>query len=326
MAPSSSFPSDVAVGIVADPGIPARDARAALRDAGLKVPVVEGTYLEFEASGNSDGDLDQAREDLASYGWDRLIYVTDQPLTGTQGPDSFRMRDDGSLAVVTVPALGVLGQRRRLGRVLSELAAPRPAQTSGSAGVMRLYLGLVRANQPGRLLGALGSVFAAVGATGGFGIFYGSIWMLAQAVSLPRLAGISLVAVGVLTVSLVLSNGLWQKPARRSPRWLGRLDNAVTSTTVGLTVLVVFALGIVALTLLAAVIVPPDYLSEQLDGAAVGVGTYVRIGWFSTALGVLAGAIASNFDRSPKIRSSTYNPREVARREVSRAQSTSDED
>lgn len=180
---------------------------------------------------------------------------------------------------------------------------------------MKLFLGLIRANQPLRLLSVLKGVFVGIAATGGFGIFYGSIWSLSQAVSYPRLIGLSVVAIAVLTISLIATNGLWQSPSHRSPRWLGHLDNAVTTATIFLTGIVVFMFAVAGLTFLSLVIAPADYVAGQIGQETAGAVTYLRIGWFSANLGVLAGAIASNFDRSPKIRSAVHSPREYARRQ-----------
>lgn len=302
-------------GIIVDEGLPEADLRGALSLIDAPVDVVTETLLTSDSGGVDAASLRKAEAIAEDRGWDRVIYVTDQVLIRREAPALHQSLADGRLVLVSVSAMGMTRVAHRLARELGPLLAGEAGRESAPAGRVGLFLGLVRANQPSRLLAVLKGVFVGIAATGGFGIFYGSIWSLAQAVSYPRLMLLSVVAISVLTASLIVTNGLWQKPAERSPRWLGRLGNSVTATTIFLTGIVVFVLGVFGLTLLSLIIAPGSYVAEQIGRDSVGAVTYIRIGWFSANLGVLAGAIASNFDRSPKIRSAVHNPREYARRQ-----------
>lgn len=305
----------VTTGIIADEGLPERDVRGALGRIDVSTDLIRGTFLASDSGGVDEASQQEARDIADERGWDRVIYVTDQVLAGADRPELARIQADGRLIVVSLSALGAVRVEKRLARVLSNFIEGAETREATSAARGRLFFGLVRANQPFRLLPVLKGVLVAIAATGGFGIFYGSIWSLSQAVSYPRLILFSVVAIGMLTASLIFTNGLWQKTRHRTSRWLGRVDNAVTATTIFLTGIVVFVLAAVGLTLLSLVIAPSDYLAEQIGGGPVTGVVYARIGWFSANLGVLAGAIATNFDRSPEIRSAVHNPREYARRE-----------
>ncbi|GAB3944597.1 hypothetical protein [Corynebacterium tapiri] len=234
----------------------------------------------------------------------RLFYVTDQPLVGNEG-EPLAIVEQGKLTVISTVALGYTRIPQKLAAIFegngTELSAvPQP----------RLLAGMIRSNQPGRLALVLMSAFIAILATGGFGVFYGSIWTMAAELTPVRLSVISVLGVAAVTVSLVVGNGLWEHSHEREPRWLGRLDNLSTLITVGISTALIFVASVLALWLLGLVVVPPGYLREQ-----VGSTPYFRIGWFAACLGTLGGAVASNFDRSPRIRSATYNPRENARRD-----------
>lgn len=302
------------IGIIVDEGLPQRYVGKALKELEIDIEVETGTFLT-----SSKGGVDEKSQDIADTiaekkGWDRVIYVTDQPLVGQRKPETYRVQNSGRLTVVSVTALGVFRPAKRLAALLSNFLDSVENREYTTTSVPRLFAGLVRANQPGRLLPVMTSVLVAIAATGGFGVFYGSIWNLALTVSIPRTVVISLVAMCVLTSALILVNRLWQRPSERNPEWLGRMDNAVTFTTIFITALFVFLLAMVGLTVLSLVIVPPGFLVEQTGLSHAGLWEYIRIGWFSAALGVLAGAIGSNFDKSPEIRSATYSPREHARR------------
>lgn len=302
-------------GIIVDEGLPEADLRKALSLIDATVDVVAETLLTSDSGEVEAASLRKAEAIAEDRGWGRVIYVTDQVLVRDGSPVRHQSMADGRLVLVSVSALGAVRVARRLAQELDPLLKDEVSAQSAPAGKVRLFLGLVRANQPSRLLTVLKGVIVGIAATGGFGIFYGSIWSLAQAVSYPRLILLSVVAIAVLSTSLIVTNGLWQKPADRSPGWLGHLGNSVTAATIFLTGIVVFVLGVFGLTLLSLIIAPGSYVAEQIGRDSVGAVTYVRIGWFSANLGVLAGAIASNFDRSPKIRSAVHNPREYARRQ-----------
>ena len=79
-------------------------------------------------------------------------------------------------------------------------------------------------------------------------------------------------------------------------------------------VLMMFALTFCGMAALTVVVIPPDYLTEQL-GEAVGWRDYVDIAWFTTSLGIMGGALGSNFDGSAKVRRATFSDRENERRD-----------
>ena len=327
--------TDTAVGIVSYDGLAAARVGGAVEERD-RVRTVVGTVPL-----NSDGDLDLAgagermrREE----GWSRLIYVTDLPLTAEHRPVVRQARPDGSVAVVSLPALGVLGVSRRLRRQLAALhafaeEAEDDSETTTDTGDdgegsddelaathvlrgplarLRLLAGMIRCNRPATLLRALTGCLAAVAATGGFGIFYGSIWQMAHSIPPWRLALTALVSVAVLCGWLVFHNGMWHRGGQVSP-WRRRLDNLSTLGTVGLATCAIYLAAVAMMLFLAVVVVPPDYLAEQI-AAPVGPTTYLAIAWFAACLGTMGGALGSNFDRDVTIRSATYSKREYARR------------
>ncbi|AJK67907.1 hypothetical protein [Corynebacterium marinum] len=289
-----------------------------------------------------DGDVmlsDHARQILQTRGWDRFIYVTDLPLTAWERPVvSQRARADAAV-LISLPALGAFGTTRRLRRELISLVEEdRPVagarrggpdlvegeDSDDSAGVetrvldhrgrtMRMVFGMIRGNQPGRLLPVLSSSLAAMVATGGFGVFYGSIWKLAEEMSWSRLLLISTFAVVSFTAWLIIHNRLWQRSHTQETRWRERIDNLATIGTIGMTGLILYLLVMAVLFVSSAVVIPVGYLEAELE-REVGLPTYASIAALSASLGAMAGALGSNFDRDVEIRSATYNLREYERR------------
>lgn len=289
-----------------------------------------------------DGDVqlsDHARELLDANGWSRMIYITDLPLSAWERPVVSQRAKRDPAVLLSLPAFGAFGATRRLRRELVSLVeddellegAVRegPDREEGKdsdddvtvetrvlehAGLtVRMIAGMVRGNQPGRLLPVLSSSLAAMAATGGFGVFYGSIWKLAEEMSWLRLVLISVFAVSAFTGWLIVHNRLWQRSHTQESRWRERVDNLATIGTIGMTAIILYTLVWLMMFVAAYVVIPESYLEAELE-RFVGLPTYFSIAWLSASLGAMAGALGSNFDRDVEIRSATYNLREHERR------------
>ncbi|MCF8610554.1 hypothetical protein L5G28_10365 [Gordonia sp. HY285] len=258
--------------------------------------------------------------------WDVVVYLTDLTHYRDGRPIRYEVCSPDPATVVFVPALGVWRQRARTVRLLAGLvaavAAGRPPsddvvpgrEISGPAGRLAMLAGMVHSNRPGRMLGALTGCTAFGFASGAFGVFYGSVWQIADALSLARLGAISLVVVAALVAWLIVSNGLWTHSSRPHPP--GRaVDNASTVITVCSAVALMHVLLVAGLTGLAFVVVDSGYFASQL-GHDVGTSSYVRLGWFAASLGTIAGALGSNFDSEESVREATFSKRWYERRKL----------
>ncbi|MEH3155700.1 MAG: hypothetical protein PGN29_10240 [Gordonia paraffinivorans] len=236
-------------------------------------------------------------------------------------------------ALVSLPALGLVPNRRLVGVVVDAVHRLRdPDATSSmrgahwssgdgteslstrsSFGRTRMVLGMVRGNRPWRLIPTLTGVMAAAAATASFGVFYSSIWAMANKLSPWRLAGLSVLAVLVMTVWLIANNRLWEKRGAL-PAYRARLYNAATTLTIVLNAAVLYAgLFVVALCTALAVI-DSGYLAGQIGGD-LGFRGYVCLAWLATSMGTVAGAVGSSADSYDDILSATYGHRERARRQ-----------
>lgn len=347
------------IGILADSGQPTADVsrilRSVLIDARLITAddgseVLQGTWPDVgpvevrkgTVPMSPDGDVqlnDHAGELLDAYGWERLIYVTDLPLSAWEKPVVTQRATGQKAVLISLPALGAFGVRRRLRREITGLverdeqvsgvlrSGPDPAEGEDSADApdvethvlehpgltLRMVLGMVRSNEPGRLLPVLSSSLAAMTATGGFGIFYGSIWKLAEELTFWRLLLISVFATVAFTAWLIVHNRLWQRKNTQESRWRENVDNLATIGTIGMTAVILHTTVWLVMVLSSVVVIPRAYLEGELE-RDVGIITYLSIAWLSASLGAMAGALGSNFDRDVEIRSATYNLREHERR------------
>jgi hypothetical protein len=290
---------------------------------------------------------------MAAQGWDYLIALTDLPRSlGTQPLFSTLNRQDRT-ALLSLPAAGwmrtrahvreavlyFLGQmanedprsrhadtaprepaRLRATELVSSVRRSGPARSEedhlvlvGLRGRTRMLLGMVLANRPWRLVPSLSGAFAAALATGSFGVFYNSIWTIADALSPLRLALISGFAVTAMTVWLIVYNGLWQRTGRQRDREHVTMNNLSTVCTVGLGVVCVYLLLFVA-ALAEAVVVIDGSVMEATVGHPVGAENYVFVAWLASSMGTVAGALGSGLEGQNAVHEAAYSKRERERR------------
>lgn len=300
----------------------------------------------------ADGDiplLEQAPRLRADHHWDYVFYLTDLPRSHDQQPLACELGSCARAALISLPALGAFRLTARIRALVLALivsadersqdfpSMPAIRRAIGSKAVRRelacasgeaayvtlpgrvnrwrLLTGMVRNNRPWELLRALTSCVAAATATGAFGIFYASIWTMANALHPVRLALISLAVIVALSAWLITHNGLWTASRSLAIPGQARLDNASTAATVIIGVAVMYVVLFLVLLCAAAVIISADYLRSQV-GHPAGLLDYIRLSWLAASLGCLAGALGSNFDSDEAIREATYSRRAHRRRQL----------
>lgn len=305
--------------------------------------------LPLDEAGNVDISA-HSFELRRSSQWDYMVYLTDLPKYENGEPVTSTINAGHASAVVVLPALGIV-RRKRLVRAMEQvlaklhgvrdpflredgrtpviidpLAVERRTEApevnenafetvKGIRGRLLLLGGLIRSNRPWRLIPGLSSALAAALAAGAFGVFYTSIWSMADYLPVRRLVIISILSVVIMGSWLVLHNRLWERP-RGSRRLEKRvLYNLATTGTVLFAVVLMY-LALFAIILAGAlIIIDPEFLAMQLDGD-VGFHEYFNLSWLSASLGIVAGAVGSSFDDEDSVRKATFSKREFERRQI----------
>ncbi|MBG6217765.1 membrane protein DedA with SNARE-associated domain [Arthrobacter sp. CAN_A6] len=312
---------------------------------------IEQQSLPLDANGDVELNL-HSQEVRDRLGWDYLIYLTDLPKYANSEPMISSVNTDYGSAMIALPALGVVRTnrvRRALlqtigalhgatnapslgrGRVSAAILpfsperstpAPETNQNSyetlkGIRGRAQLLAGMVRGNRPWRILPGLSGAMAAATATGAFGVFYTSIWSMADYLSAPRLTSISLLSITIMTIWLIAHNDLWERPrgGRRTERKVSY--NLATVITILIAVAAMY-LGLFAVIFGGAlVVINSEYLAAQL-GHPAGIDEYFNLAWLSASLGTIAGALGSSLDDEESVRKATFSSREYDRRQLSK--------
>ncbi|WP_309248126.1 hypothetical protein [Rothia santali] len=342
-------PSGINVLLVADPGQPTR--RAQKIEDRLNRELEEsfappiGLHIQTEPiriRTDNTIDFDVARRLAEEYERvDVVILLTEMPRHSEGKPLVAELFPDEKLAIVSCPTLGVTFPKKRLQQlVMNCIEQTLPEERRGRidlrdhhwsrwdqdestgryalrahtvTGAPRTVAGMVLSNDPWRTAPKLSSALAAAGATGAFGIFYSSIWQMSDALSLPRLLSIGLGAILVMTLWLITSNRLWDRPVKEHLASVVMLYNLSTVVTLFICILALYlALGLLILVG-GLVVIDPDFMSYQL-GKESRFSNYLDIAWMSAAMGVVAGALGSSFDSKTDLRQLTHGQRERQRR------------
>ena len=222
-------------------------------------------------------------------------------------------------------AAGPAGRRRMRPRVFGDLGvlvkedvSPRPdidlcLTLSGWQGRARLLFGMVRDNRPWLLVPHLTSATAAAAAAVAFGIFYNSIWGMAEALPAWRLALIMIASITVMVVWLMIYNHLWERPIGQHTRAETVIYNVSTAVTLLLGVACMYGILYVVALAVAALVMDAGYLQSQLHHP-VGIRDYATLVWLASSIGVVAGALGSSLDSEEAVQKAAYSRREQERR------------
>ncbi|CDO20092.1 hypothetical protein MMAG44476_01245 [Mycolicibacterium mageritense DSM 44476 = CIP 104973] len=341
----------VTVGVVADPGLSTkvagsladslatRFADAVCREIGWNV-----TMCSRALPVNGDGNIEVRRhadELRCSLACDVVVCLTESTtrLGKTLIVSEVDVRD--KTALISLPALGPVRLRRHVARSIVHAvgamtiadAVRSPAQLFGPTrqeitdgadgrhafveltrvhGRLRLLLGMVRVNRPWRLLPSLSGAIAASVAAAAFGVFYSSIWMMADAMSALRLTAVSIVAVVAMMLWLMLYNGLWERPRDLDQRKNAVLYNTATVLTLIVGVTSMYVALFVVVVSGAMIIIPPAHLESTL-GHDTSWRDYAQLAWLASSLGTFAGALGSSFESDHAVRNATFGKREQER-------------
>ncbi|WP_043536667.1 hypothetical protein [Saccharomonospora cyanea] len=350
----------VVIGLLCDPGLPSDVVSTLVDDleGELKENVSDKVAWEVRMRTESllldeDGRVPLLR--LAEivrprYGWDLVVCVTDLPRQLSSTPVVADISVRHGIALASLPALGIVGVRRRLRDTLLYLAgelgrglvggrAGRERHRAGGRftpvtwvdnpdaeievslalvgwrGRLRLLGGMVRDNKPWRLVPGLSTALAAGFAAAAFGIFYSSIWSLADALSIRRLTLISLLAIAAMVAWLIAYNRLWEPSGGSRTKTVLYNLASVVSLTIGVasSYLVLFVVTFAG----AFTVIESGYLARSL-GHPVGLGDYLTLAWLASSMGTFAGALGSSLENEEAVYRAAYSRRERERRRRSR--------
>lgn len=331
----------VRVDVVADQDSPERTVNRIISEHEDSNIVLKQLHRQIPLRTNRELDLEEvkkwARDDEADF----LIVVTEIPRRSGGKPTISAIYVDEALAIISMPAFGVVRRRAKLEKVLlgsinilsrggvgaeiqSDLRPFRVSQLERAEGPVIisapwwvpgrsvLVLGMVMMNEPLKTLPKMTGALAAAAATGAFGIFYSTIWEMADALPSWRLGLITATVVLLMSAWLVISNGLWGRGKRNGSVTEAAMYNAAVIVTLIMSVSLLYVVLFIGILLTGLVVIEAGYMADTL-GEEVRFTNYVDIAWLAASMGTVAGSLGSNFDNEADIRRLTHGRREALR-------------
>lgn len=286
--------------------------------------------------------LETARDRLLDEDWDLAVVVSDLALRSGRKPVLTQISPVHKVGLVALPALRAVGRKedmttavarligplvgwdkddepedrarraREMADDLPELPDENPIQFTGRvvAGNARVLLGLILANRPWRLAVTLSRALTAAAAAGVVTLATSDLWLLATAYGPLRLTLLTVLAVGAVTLTLMIGADLWERPRRRIEREQVALFNLATTATVVIGVLTFFA-ALFVLSLLAAVLLVDAGVFGAVIGESVGPAEYVQLSLLSAALATVGGALGAGLENDDVVRAAAFTRNDV---------------
>lgn len=283
-----------------------------------------------------------ARRLLLDADWDLAVAITELPLRLDRRTLLSHASRTHGVALVSLPALGVLRRRRRLSdaaadavgtlvgdpeegrgarsagaglglrRRLTELAGDVDDDDGGAAyvvrvigGNLRLLVGMVGANHPWRLVGRLWRVMLAAVAAVAFVMIQIEVWKIAGTLSPLKLTIAGLVSIAAASVTLIAGHRLWERAPAPRAREQVTLFNLATTATVVFGVAALYLAVFVVSLLGALLLIEPSLFSEGI-GRDTDAWDYVRLAWLSSALGTIGGALGATLETDEAVKEAAY--------------------
>lgn len=334
--------------LVSDPGLPTRRVNSVKGTVESNLHEIFSPPVQVYSVTQMIGirpdhtlDIDSVRRIADDYERvDVIMLLTEIPRHSEGKPLVAELYPDYNVAVVSCPTLGAWLTKSRLTKLFTacairlsptrdikdsteyELAWSNWSHRDSDGGYalhsstliggLRTVLGMTIANDPWRTAPKLSSALAAASATGAFGIFYNSIWEMADYLSTSRLLIIGVLAMAAMVAWLIISNRLWDKPKQERLSTVVTLYNLSTVMTLFLCVLSLYLVLALLILVSGMIVIAPDFMSQIL-GREAQFSNYLDIAWLSAAMGVVAGALGSSFDSSMDLRQITHGQRERQR-------------
>ena len=294
--------------------------------------------------------VDATRDRMLLEEWDLVVLVTDLPLRLSHRPLLTHVSPTHGVALVSLPAFGVLQRRRRLRdavadavgalvgddqhaqtkdplarrlrieRWLSELASDIEGEETAQGivfvarvitGNIRLLLGMIGANHPWRLVGRLSRALLGALAAASFALVTFDVWQLSASSDALRLGALTLGTITAAVGTLIVAHGLWERAPEPHAREQVVLFNLATLATVAFGIVSLYLTVFVVSLAVAGVLIDNSLLGNVVHHHHVDVWDYVRLAWLASSLATVGGALGAMLETDASVREAAYAHRPV---------------
>jgi hypothetical protein len=187
----------------------------------------------------------------------------------------------------------------------------------GVRGRLRLLAGMVRSNQPWKLVPGLSKALAAALATGAIATVNSTVWLLSSSLSVTRLAVAMVGSMAMIVSWLIVDANLWHHTREEfhEGREKRALYNASTVLTVACGALICYA-ALYLINMLWALFIVNGQAFQQMVGHPMSGSQHLILSWLVTSAATVGGALGSGLESDEAVRAAAFGKREQERREM----------
>jgi hypothetical protein len=177
------------------------------------------------------------------------------------------------------------------------------------SGHLRLILGMIRANHPGRMVARLSRALIGAIATTGYTLVNSDVWRIAASLGPIRLGALALAATAGAVVTVIVAHDLWERPRGSPLRWqVTILFNITTLATVAFGICTLYAAVFIVGLAVGPVLIDSHLLAETVNHS-VGLQDYLRLAWLCSSLATVGGALGASLETDAAVREAAYGYR-----------------
>lgn len=289
--------------------------------------------------------VEKAAQIKEEHQWDYVVCLTDLPSISDNKVVVSDFNSDKHVAMLSLPSLGFIDLKRKLVKTMTSLIeqlyynqpkdknAPHPFvrvkavepdedATSKQRYINILFIiswiqligGLTRANQPWKNIFNFKKIISVAFATGTYVSIFSMPWELSVIYSPLRLIILMVIAILGMAGWLFYAHQLIEKKTAKSQRVYRYIYNSTTLVTLSLITLINYVILYLLLIISITLFVPVELFNSWTSAQAqFTFSNYMRLIWFVSSLGLLAGAMGSTVENEEKIRRITYSYRQYHR-------------
>ena len=305
----------------------------------IKVDLMIGSAEDVHESVEKAAQIKEAHQ------WDYVVCLTDLPSISDNKVVVSDFNSDKHVAMLSLPSLGFIDLKRKLVKTMTSLIeqlyynqpknknAPHPFvrvkavepdedSTSKQRYINILFIiswiqligGLTRANQPWKNIFNFKKIISVAFATGTYVSIFSMPWELSVIYSPLRLIILMVIAILGMAGWLFYAHQLIEKKTAKSQRVYRYIYNSTTLVTLSLITLINYVILYLLLIISITLFVPVELFNSWTSAQAqFTFSNYMRLIWFVSSLGLLAGAMGSTVENEEKIRRITYSYRQYHR-------------
>lgn len=280
--------------------------------------------------------------------WDYVIGITDLPSLSNKRVAVSEFDSNKSVSLLSLPALGILRIKRKLklmvthhleylykfnedsnsydsseltSRTVRNVSRETPDENSESTnryiiksyiiGWLKLVSGMTFINKPWEVITNFKTMLSLAFGTGTYIAVFSTPWELSIDYKPWRLIILMIFSIIGMVFWLMYAHNLREAPSTRNAPHYRWLYNMSTFMTLLFTTVANYGILYMLLTISITMFVPPEIFNDwtQADEDFT-IMNYINLIWFTTSLGMLAGALGSTAESEEKIRNVTYSYRQ----------------